>query len=69
MHTATLRWRIAMLVSIAIAISYLDRQTLPVAIKAIQEDIPTSKRSEPSRGSRTRLRASAAWSADGSRAG
>jgi ACS family hexuronate transporter-like MFS transporter len=35
-----LRWRIAVLVSVAIAISYLDRQTLPVAIKAIQNDIP-----------------------------
>jgi ACS family hexuronate transporter-like MFS transporter len=37
-----LRWRIAMLVSAAIAISYLDRQTLPVAIKAIARDIPLS---------------------------
>jgi ACS family hexuronate transporter-like MFS transporter len=35
-----LRWRIAILVSAAIAISYLDRQTLPVAIRAIGEDIP-----------------------------
>jgi len=35
-----LRWRIACLVSAAIAISYLDRQTLPVAIKAIEQDIP-----------------------------
>ena len=35
-----LRWRIACLVSVAIAISYLDRQTLPVAIKAIERDIP-----------------------------
>ena len=35
-----LRWRIAVLVSVAIAISYLDRQTLPVAIKAIEADIP-----------------------------
>jgi ACS family hexuronate transporter-like MFS transporter len=35
-----LRWRIAILVSTAIAISYLDRQTLPVAIKAISTDIP-----------------------------
>ena len=34
------RWRIAVLVSAAIAISYLDRQTLPWAIKAIQRDIP-----------------------------
>ena len=35
-----LRWRIAILVGAAIAISYLDRQTLPVAIKAISRDIP-----------------------------
>jgi ACS family hexuronate transporter-like MFS transporter len=35
-----LRWRIAILVSTAIAISYLDRQTLPVAVKAISKDIP-----------------------------
>jgi len=34
------RWRIAVLVSPAIAISYLDRQTLPVAIGAIGKDIP-----------------------------
>jgi MFS transporter, ACS family, hexuronate transporter len=37
-----LRWRIAILVSVAIAISYLDRQTLPVAIKAIEQDIPVT---------------------------
>ncbi len=37
-----LRWRIACLVSAAIAISYLDRQTLPVAIKAIEQDIPVT---------------------------
>lgn len=37
-----MRWRIAILVSAAIAISYLDRQTLPVAIKAIAKDIPLS---------------------------
>jgi ACS family hexuronate transporter-like MFS transporter len=37
-----LRWRIAVLVSAAIAISYLDRQTLPVAISAIGKDIPLS---------------------------
>ena len=37
-----LRWRIAVLVSIAIAISYLDRQTLPVAVSAIGKDIPLS---------------------------
>src|SRR6185312_5410997 len=35
-----LRWRIAILVSAAIAISYLDRQTLPVAVKAISQSIP-----------------------------
>src|ERR1044072_9909985 len=37
-----LRWRVAMLASAAIAISYLDRQTLPVAIGAIRQDIPIS---------------------------
>ena len=36
------RWGIAALISAAIAISYFDRQTLPVAIKAIQSDIPIS---------------------------
>ena len=36
------RWSVALLVSAAIAISYLDRQTLPWAIKAIQADIPIS---------------------------
>ena len=36
------RWRIAFLVSAAIAISYLDRQTLPVAVSAIGKDIPLS---------------------------
>ena len=35
-----MRWRIAILVSAAIAISYLDRQSLPVAVKAISKDIP-----------------------------
>ncbi len=35
-----MRWRIAILASAAIAISYLDRQTLPVAVKAISGDIP-----------------------------
>ena len=34
------RWRLALLVSVAIAISYLDRQSLPVAVAAIQHDIP-----------------------------
>jgi ACS family hexuronate transporter-like MFS transporter len=38
----SLRWRIALLLSAAIAISYFDRQTLPVAIAAIQRDIPVS---------------------------
>ena len=35
-----MRWKIALLVSAAIAVSYLDRQTLPVAVKAISRDIP-----------------------------
>src|SRR5438874_4815909 len=34
--------RIAFLVSAAIAVSYLDRQTLPVAVSAIAKDIPLS---------------------------
>jgi ACS family hexuronate transporter-like MFS transporter len=38
----SIRWRIALLVSIAIAISYLDRQTLPIAIGEIQREIPIS---------------------------
>jgi MFS transporter, ACS family, hexuronate transporter len=37
-----LRWSIAILLSSAVAISYFDRQTLPVAIAAIQRDIPIS---------------------------
>jgi ACS family hexuronate transporter-like MFS transporter len=37
-----LRWRIACLVSVAIAISYLDRQALPVAIRAIEREIPVT---------------------------
>jgi ACS family hexuronate transporter-like MFS transporter len=41
-HTSSLRWRIALLIAAAIAISYFDRQTLPVAIKSIQLDIPIS---------------------------
>ena len=36
------RWLIAVLVTAATAIGYLDRQTLAVAIKAIQENIPLS---------------------------
>lgn len=39
-ESSLLRWRIAILISFAIAISYLDRQTLPVAIQAIGKDIP-----------------------------
>ncbi len=38
----SLRWWIALLVSAAIAISYLDRQTLPVAIGEIRKEIPIS---------------------------
>jgi MFS transporter, ACS family, hexuronate transporter len=34
------RWRVAAIVSVAIAISYLDRQSLPVAVVAVQRDIP-----------------------------
>jgi MFS transporter, ACS family, hexuronate transporter len=34
------RWSIAVLIACAIAISYFDRQTLAVAIKAIQQDFP-----------------------------
>jgi ACS family hexuronate transporter-like MFS transporter len=34
-----MRWRVAVLVCLAIAISYLDRQSLPVAVAAIQRDI------------------------------
>ena len=37
-----MRWRIAVLISVAIAISYLDRQTLPVAVNAIGKEIPLS---------------------------
>ena len=36
------RWGVAVVVSVAIAISYLDRQTLPWAVTAIQRDIPIS---------------------------
>jgi ACS family hexuronate transporter-like MFS transporter len=39
---AFVRWKIAGIVCCAIAISYFDRQTLPVAISAIQRDIPMS---------------------------
>lgn len=39
---SAMRWRIAVMVCAAIAVSYLDRQTLPVAVKAISRDIPLS---------------------------
>ncbi len=39
---AAARWRIAALIASAIAISYFDRQTLPVAIKAIEHEISIS---------------------------
>jgi MFS transporter, ACS family, hexuronate transporter len=38
--TRRLRWGIAGILSAAIAISYLDRQSLSVAIAAVQKDIP-----------------------------
>jgi ACS family hexuronate transporter-like MFS transporter len=38
----SLRWKMAYLITAAIAISYFDRQTLPVAIRAIQQEIPVS---------------------------
>ena len=41
-RSGRLRWHIAVLVSAAIAISYLDRQTLPIAIGEIQREIPIS---------------------------
>jgi ACS family hexuronate transporter-like MFS transporter len=34
------RWPVALMIAVAIAISYLDRQTLPWVIKNIQSDIP-----------------------------
>lgn len=40
-----MRWQIAFLIAAAIAISYFDRQTLPVAIAAIQREIPISNTS------------------------
>ncbi len=36
------RWIIAVLITVAIAISYLDRLTLSVAIDAVRQDIPIS---------------------------
>jgi ACS family hexuronate transporter-like MFS transporter len=40
------RWMVAALLSCAIAISYLDRQTLPWALAAIQADIPFSNQAK-----------------------
>jgi ACS family hexuronate transporter-like MFS transporter len=37
-----LRWKMAILITAAIAISYFDRQTLPIAIRAIQREIPVT---------------------------
>jgi MFS transporter, ACS family, aldohexuronate transporter len=37
-----LRWRMVVLITAAIAVSYFDRQTLPVAVHAIQRDIAIS---------------------------
>src|SRR5271165_5610529 len=45
-NPSALRWSVAFLVGAAIAISYLDRQTLPWAIKAIQADIPFSNQTK-----------------------
>ncbi len=41
-RTPYIQWGLALLLSAAIAISYLDRQTMPWAIVAIQKDIPFS---------------------------
>ena len=40
MQPAAGRWAIALMITVAISISYLDRQTLPWLIKNIQADIP-----------------------------
>jgi MFS transporter, ACS family, hexuronate transporter len=40
MQPAAGRWAIALMIAVAISISYLDRQTLPWVIKNIQADIP-----------------------------
>src|SRR6185503_6597418 len=42
MNSASAKWQLTLLVFVAIAISYLDRQALPVAVAAIQKDIPLS---------------------------
>ena len=38
----SIRWPIAILITVAVAIGYLDRQTLALTTKAIQHDIPLS---------------------------
>jgi ACS family hexuronate transporter-like MFS transporter len=38
----SIRWPIAILITVAVAIGYLDRQTLALTFKAIQRDIPLS---------------------------
>ena len=38
----TIRWPIAILITVAVAIGYLDRQTLALTTKAIQQSIPIS---------------------------
>jgi ACS family hexuronate transporter-like MFS transporter len=38
----SIRWPIAVLITVAVAIGYLDRQTLALTTKAIQKDIPLS---------------------------
>jgi ACS family hexuronate transporter-like MFS transporter len=40
MNAGSAKWSLTLLVFVAIAISYLDRQALPVAVAAIQTDIP-----------------------------
>src|SRR6185503_11685208 len=40
MNSASAKWQLTLLVFVALAISYLDRQALPVAVAAIQKDIP-----------------------------
>jgi ACS family hexuronate transporter-like MFS transporter len=40
------RWGIALTIATAVAISYLDRQTLPWAIKSIQHDLPIDNRTK-----------------------
>jgi MFS transporter, ACS family, hexuronate transporter len=37
-----LRWKMALLITAAIGISYFDRQTLPIAIQAIQREFPVT---------------------------